>query len=68
MPKGIAFEKIFSFGLTEPDFGSDASSLKTAAKKVQGGYVLNGRKIWIGNGTISDCIVWARNEDDGNRI
>ena len=68
LSQGMKFEKILSFGLTEPDNGSDASGLKTFARKVDGGYVLNGQKVWIGNGTISDVIVWARNEDDGNRV
>jgi alkylation response protein AidB-like acyl-CoA dehydrogenase len=57
-----------SFGLTEPDYGSFASGLQTTATKVEGGYVLNGEKYWIGNGTIGDCMVWARNEDDEGRI
>ena len=65
----MAFRKIMSFGLTEPDFGSDASSLKTTAKKTEGGYILNGSKRWIGNGTFADYItVWARNEDEGGKI
>ena len=68
LTKGMNFDKIFCFGLTEPDNGSDASALKTSAKKVDGGYVLNGKKRWIGNATLGDVIVWARNEDDGNRV
>ena len=68
LSQGMKFERTFCFGLTEPDYGSDASGLKTSARRVQGGYVINGQKIWIGNGTISDVIVWARNEDDGGRI
>ena len=62
------FDKILGFGLTEPDYGSDASSLKTTATKVEGGYLLNGRKKWIGNGVSGDVIVWARNTSDGNKI
>lgn len=65
---GVEFDRIFSFGLTEPDHGSDASGLETTARKVPGGYLINGRKTWIGNGTMSDVIVWARNEDDGSRV
>ena len=42
LPKGMNFEKIFCFGLTEPTNGSDASGLKTSARKVEGGYILNG--------------------------
>ena len=69
LPDGIALKKILSFGLTEPEYGSDATSLKTTAKRVQGGYVLNGAKRWIGNATFADIIiVWAKNEDDGNKI
>ena len=68
IPKGINFEKIFCFGLTEPGNGSDASGLRTNARKVEGGWILNGHKRWIGNATIGDAIIWARNEDDGGRI
>ena len=62
------FEKIFCFGLTEPDNGSDATSLKTTATKTEGGWLLNGTKRWIGNATMGDVVVWARNTSDGNRI
>ena len=65
---GMNFDKIFCFGLTEPENGSDASGLRTTATKVEGGYLLNGRKRWIGNGTFGDVIVWARNPADGNRV
>ena len=68
LTRGIKFEKIFCFGLTEPENGSDATGLKTSARKVEGGWVLNGTKRWIGNATLGDVIVWARNEDDGGRI
>lgn len=57
-----------SFGLTEPEYGSAATFLQTTAKKVPGGYLLNGEKFWIGNGTLGDCMVWARNEDEEGRI
>jgi alkylation response protein AidB-like acyl-CoA dehydrogenase len=69
LPDAVALKKILAFGLTEPDYGSDASSLKTSAKKVEGGYVINGKKRWIGNGTMADVIiVWAVNESEGNKI
>ena len=68
LPKGINFEKVFCFGLTEPTNGSDASALKTTAHKVEGGWMLNGAKRWIGNGTHGDVIVWARNKEDGGRV
>jgi len=58
-----------AWALTEPETGSDASSIRTTAKKVEGGYLLNGRKRWIGNGTFADYIAcWARNESDNGRI
>ena len=69
LPDAVALKKILAFGLTEPDYGSDASSLKTSAKKVEGGYVINGKKRWIGNATFADyIIVWARNTSDNNNI
>jgi glutaryl-CoA dehydrogenase len=53
------------FGLTEPDHGSDPGSMKTRARRTADGYVLNGTKLWITNGSIADvAVVWAR-EDDG---
>ena len=49
------------FGLTESDGGSDPASMRTVAKKVDGGYVLNGAKMWITNAPVSDvCLVWAK--------
>jgi alkylation response protein AidB-like acyl-CoA dehydrogenase len=62
-------DKICSFGLTEPLNGSDASGLQTCATKVEGGYLLNGEKRWIGNATFADyIIVWARNLADNNNV
>jgi len=62
-------DKIVCFGLTEPNNGSDASGLKTHAKKVEGGYLINGEKRWIGNATFADYICcWAKNPDEGNNI
>jgi len=55
-------ELLGAFALTEPEFGSDASSLQCRATKVEGGWILNGEKRWIGAGTFADLIiVWARN-------
>ena len=69
LPDGIALKKILSFGSSEPDFGSDATGLRTNAKKVEGGFLINGEKRWIGNATFADyIIVWARNLDDGEKI
>lgn len=58
-------EKLGCFGLTEPDYGSNPGGMITKAEKVQDGYVLNGAKMWITNGTIADvAVVWAKL--DGN--
>jgi len=54
-------KKIGCFGLTEPDYGSNPSGMVTKAEKVDGGYILNGAKMWITNGTIADvAVVWAK--------
>ncbi len=63
LPKMAAGEVIGCFGLTEPDSGSDPSSMRTNAKKVDGGWLLNGAKMWITNATIADiAIVWAKTD------
>jgi glutaryl-CoA dehydrogenase len=54
-------EKIGCFGLTEPDFGSNPGGMITRAEKTSGGFVLNGAKMWITNGSIADvAVVWAK--------
>jgi glutaryl-CoA dehydrogenase len=69
LPKLASGEWIGCFGLTEPDAGSDPGSLKTRAEKVQGGYVLNGSKMWISNAPIADVfVVWAKSEAHGGKI
>lgn len=66
LPKLASGEFVGCFGLTEPDSGSDPASMKTRAKRVNGGYVLNGNKMWITNSPIADvAIVWAKLEDEG---
>ena len=61
LPRMAKGEIIGCFGLTEPDFGSDPGGMITRAKKVDGGYILNGAKMWITNGTVADvAIVWAK--------
>lgn len=61
LPKLATGEWIGCFGLTEPDHGSDPASLKTRAEKIDGGYRLNGSKMWITNAPIADVlIVWAK--------
>lgn len=62
LPGLVNLDIIGCWGLTEPNFGSDASSLETTATPVDGGFVINGEKRWIGNATMSDImIIWARN-------
>jgi glutaryl-CoA dehydrogenase len=57
-------EWIGCYGLTEPDSGSDPSHMKTHAKKVDGGYVINGSKMWITNAGVADiAIVWVMTEE-----
>jgi glutaryl-CoA dehydrogenase len=61
LPKLARAEKIGCFGLTEPDFGSNPGGMLTRAEKVDGGFILNGTKMWITNGTIADvAVVWAK--------
>jgi glutaryl-CoA dehydrogenase len=61
-------EKIGCFGLTEPDHGSDPGGMETRARRTDKGWVLNGTKRWITNGTISDiAIVWAKVENNDIR-
>ena len=60
--------KIGCFGLTEPDAGSDPGSMKTIARKVDGGYILNGSKTWITNAPIADIfIIWAKGDEGSLR-
>ena len=64
LPKLATGEWVGCFGLTEPDAGSDPGGMKTRAKKVSGGYVLNGTKMWISNSPIADvAVVWGKTED-----
>ena len=64
LPKLATGEWVGCFGLTEPDAGSDPGGMKTKAVKVQGGYVLNGAKMWISNSPIADvAVVWGKTED-----
>jgi len=61
LPKLASGEYVGCFGLTEPNHGSDPSSMETRAKKVDGGYLLSGSKTWITNAPIADiCVVWAK--------
>ena len=66
MAKG---QLIGCFGLTEPDYGSNPGGMITTAKKDGSHYVLNGTKMWITNGGVSDlAIVWAKVPDNDNKI
>ncbi len=61
LPKLVSGEWIGCFGLTEPDAGSDPGGMKTRAEKIDGGYRLNGSKMWISNSPIADVfVVWAK--------
>lgn len=61
LPKLATGELIGCFGLTEPNHGSDPASMETRAKKVDGGYILQGNKMWITNSPIADVfVVWAK--------
>ena len=65
LPRLASGELIGCFGLTEPDYGSNPSGMITHAKKTDGGYLLNGAKMWITNGSIANlAVVWAKTEDD----
>tara|TARA_B100001250_G_scaffold336149_1_gene302556 strand:+ start:24 stop:1229 length:1206 start_codon:yes stop_codon:yes gene_type:complete len=65
IPKLAKGEIVGSFGLTEPDAGSDPGSMKTRAKKVKDGYLINGTKTWISNSPFADVIiVWAKDDDE----
>ena len=69
LPKLASGEWIGCFGLTEPDAGSDPGGMKTRATKVQGGYVLNGTKMWISNSPFADVfVVWAKSEAHDGKI
>ncbi|MEA2790400.1 MAG: glutaryl-CoA dehydrogenase [Acetobacteraceae bacterium] len=63
LPKLRSGEFVGCFGLTEPDAGSDPASMRTRAKKVDGGFLLNGSKTWITNSPIADVlVVWAKDD------
>ncbi|MEQ3708348.1 MAG: acyl-CoA dehydrogenase [Tateyamaria sp.] len=69
LPKLSSGEWIGCFGLTEPDAGSDPAGMKTTAKKTDGGYVLNGAKMWISNSPIADVfVIWAKSDAHDGKI
>jgi glutaryl-CoA dehydrogenase len=64
LPRLAAGEAIGCYGLTEPDHGSDPGTMLTRAERRGKGWVLNGAKAWITNGSIADvAVVWAKTED-----
>jgi glutaryl-CoA dehydrogenase len=64
LPRMAAGDAIGCFGLTEPDIGSDPGSMRTGARRDGSDWVLDGRKMWITNGTIADvAVVWARTDE-----
>ena len=69
LPKLTGGEWIGCFGLTEPDAGSDPAGMRTFAKKVDGGYCLNGSKTWISNAPVADVfLVWAKSDAHDGKI
>ncbi|MEJ6401582.1 acyl-CoA dehydrogenase [Yoonia sp. 2307UL14-13] len=69
LPGLASGDLIGCFGLTEPDAGSDPAGMKTTAKKTDGGYVLNGAKMWISNAPIADVfVVWAKSDAHDGKI
>src|SRR5262249_28832115 len=66
LPAMARMESLGAFALTEPDHGSDSVSLETAARRDGDDYIIDGRKRWIGTGSVADVVVvWARDSDDG---
>lgn len=64
LPRMAAGEAIGCFGLTEPDIGSDPGSMRSRARRDGSDWVLDGRKMWITNGTVADvAVVWAQTDD-----
>jgi glutaryl-CoA dehydrogenase len=64
LPRMAAGEALGCFGLTEPDHGSDPANMRTHAKREGSDWVLNGAKMWITNGSVSDvAVVWARTDE-----
>lgn len=69
LPKLTSAKAIGCYCLTEPEAGSDAASIQTTATKVEGGYALNGEKIWITNANIAHlAIVFAKRETDNTEL
>jgi glutaryl-CoA dehydrogenase len=66
LPAMARLDAVGAFALTEPDHGSDSVALETSARRDGDGWILDGAKRWIGNGSIADVVVvWARSDEDG---
>src|SRR4051794_4713287 len=66
LPAMAKLDAVGAFALTEPGHGSDSVALETSARRDGDGWILDGAKRWIGNGSIADVVVvWARSEEDG---
>ena len=66
LPQMAAGKVIGCFGLTEPNFGSNPSGMLTRARRVRDGWMLNGSKAWITNGSMAHiAVVWAKTDEDG---
>ncbi|MBD3225485.1 MAG: acyl-CoA dehydrogenase [Caldithrix sp.] len=64
LPKLASGELIGCYGLTEPDYGSNPGGMRTKAVKTDGGWLLNGSKMWITNGSIADvAVIWAKTDE-----
>lgn len=69
LPKLASGEFIGCFGLTEPNAGSDPGGMETRATKTDGGYLLNGAKMWISNSPVADVfVVWAKSDHHNGKI
>jgi glutaryl-CoA dehydrogenase len=67
LPRLASGEAVGCFGLTEPDFGSNPAGMITRAEKTSDGWVLNGAKMWITNGSMADvAVVWAQTGEQGD--
>jgi glutaryl-CoA dehydrogenase len=69
LPAMASGQKLGCFGLTEPGFGSNPGGMTTTARKLGDEYILNGEKLWITSGTISDvAVIWAKVEEEDGRV